>query len=39
MVALLTAAKVAGALPAGKMGGAIVRGGATALAKGGTKKL
>ena len=37
MVALLTAAKVAGALPAGKMGGAIVSGGAKALAKGGAK--
>jgi len=43
MAALLTGAKIAGALPAGKMGGAIVSGGAKALAKrssisGGAKK-
>ena len=38
MVALLTAAKVAGALPAGKAGGAIVSGGAKALAKGAIKR-
>ena len=35
---LLKGSKIAGSLAAGKKGGAIVGGGATALAKGGTKK-
>ena len=38
MVALLTGAKIAGALSAGKAGGAIVSGGAKALAKGAIKR-